>query len=92
MPAPIDAYVWTTPNGYKALLLVEELGLPYTARWANIGKGDQHKPEDAGLDPRREGEASIRAARARPRCGSRSGGTCAGPRSASSCARRPGRG
>ena len=47
----IDAYVWTTPNGYKALLLLEELELPYTARWVNIMKGEQHAPEFLAINP-----------------------------------------
>lgn len=47
----IDAYVWTTPNGYKALLLLEELGVPYTSRWVNILKGEQHTPEFLAINP-----------------------------------------
>jgi len=47
----IDAYVWTTPNGYKALLLLEELGLPYTPYWVNIMKGEQHRPEFLAINP-----------------------------------------
>jgi GST-like protein len=51
MAIPIDAYVWTTPNGYKALLLLEELGVPYTVHWVNIGKGEQHGPEYLAINP-----------------------------------------
>jgi GST-like protein len=47
----IDAYVWTTPNGYKALLLLEELGLLYTPYWVNIMKGEQHRPEYLAINP-----------------------------------------
>jgi GST-like protein len=47
----IDAYVWTTPNGYKALILLEEMGLPYTPRWVNIMKGEQHAPEFLAINP-----------------------------------------
>jgi GST-like protein len=47
----IDAYVWNTPNGYKALVLLEELGVPYTPRWVNILKGEQHAPEFLAINP-----------------------------------------
>jgi len=48
---PIDAYVWTTPNGFKALILLEELGLPYTPHWIDITKGDQKSPEFTAINP-----------------------------------------
>lgn len=51
MTDPIDAYVWSTPNGYKALLLLEELGLPYTIHWVNLFKGEQHAPEYLAINP-----------------------------------------
>ncbi|MFO0685292.1 MAG: glutathione binding-like protein [Sandaracinus sp.] len=47
----IDAYVWTTPNGFKALIGLEELGLPYEARWIDIGKGQQSSPEYGRVNP-----------------------------------------
>ena len=47
----IDAYVWTTPNGQKLLIALEELGLPYTPHWIDITKGDQQKPEYLELNP-----------------------------------------
>lgn len=47
----IDAYVWTTPNGFKALIGLEELALPYTAHWIDITKGDQTKPEYLAINP-----------------------------------------
>lgn len=47
----IDAYVWTTPNGFKALIGLEELGVPYTAHWIDITKGDQTKPEYLAINP-----------------------------------------
>jgi GST-like protein len=47
----IDAYVWTTPNGYKALIALEEMGVPYTPHWVNIGKGEQLKPEYLAINP-----------------------------------------
>ncbi|HWN80869.1 MAG TPA: glutathione S-transferase family protein, partial [Candidatus Udaeobacter sp.] len=47
----IDAYVYTTPNGFKALIGLEELALPYTARWVDITKGEQHRPEYLAINP-----------------------------------------
>lgn len=47
----IDAYVYTTPNGFKALIALEELGLPYTRRWIDITKGQQTSPEYLAINP-----------------------------------------
>ena len=41
----IDFYTWTTPNGRKVSILLEELGLDYTVHSINIGAGDQKTPE-----------------------------------------------
>jgi GST-like protein len=55
MPAsqskPIDLYFWNTPNGYKISIMLEELGVPYTTRFVDIGKGDQFKPEFLKISP-----------------------------------------
>ncbi|HYQ29113.1 MAG TPA: hypothetical protein VER04_17905 [Polyangiaceae bacterium] len=37
----IDLHYWTTPNGHKITIYLEELGLPYRIVPVNIGKGDQ---------------------------------------------------
>ena len=47
----IDLYTWTTPNGRKIHIMLEETGLPYTAHPINIGKGDQFKPEFLKISP-----------------------------------------
>lgn len=47
----LDLYTWTTPNGVKPLILLEELGLPYQTHWINIGKGDQQTPEFLKINP-----------------------------------------
>lgn len=47
----IDAYVWTTPNGFKALIALEEFGLPYRTHWVNITKGEQTRPEYLAINP-----------------------------------------
>jgi GSH-dependent disulfide-bond oxidoreductase len=47
----IDAYVWTTPNGFKALIALEELRLPYQVKWIDITKGAQMTPEYLAVNP-----------------------------------------
>jgi len=47
----IDLYTWTTPNGRKVSILLEELGLPYEAHAIDIGKDDQFKPEFLKISP-----------------------------------------
>lgn len=37
----IDLYFWSTPNGMKPLILLEETGLEHTIRPVNISKGEQ---------------------------------------------------
>lgn len=47
----IDLYTWTTPNGRKVSIMLEELGLPYRTHAINIGKGDQFKPDYVKINP-----------------------------------------
>ncbi len=47
----IDLYTWTTPNGRKASIMLEEIGLPYTAHSIDIGKDEQFKPEFLKISP-----------------------------------------
>ncbi len=47
----IDLYYWTTPNGHKLTVFLEETGMPYTIHPVNIGKGDQFKPEFLKISP-----------------------------------------
>ena len=47
----IDLYYWTTPNGHKITLFLEEAGLPYRIVPVNIGRGDQFKPEFLRIAP-----------------------------------------
>ena len=47
----IDLYTWSTPNGRKVSIMLEECALPYVARPIDIGKGDQFKPEFVAIDP-----------------------------------------
>jgi len=47
----IDLYYWTTPNGHKITIFLEEAGLEYRILPVDIGKGDQFKPEFLQLAP-----------------------------------------
>ncbi len=47
----IDLHYWTTPNGHKITMFLEEAGLPYKIFPVNIGKGDQFKPEFLAISP-----------------------------------------
>src|SRR5689334_19479175 len=47
----IDLYTWTTPNGRKVSIMLEEVGLPYKVHAINIGKNDQFTPEFIGINP-----------------------------------------
>ncbi|MBD2363001.1 glutathione S-transferase N-terminal domain-containing protein [Anabaena minutissima FACHB-250] len=47
----IDLYYWTTPNGHKITVFLEEVGLPYNIIPVNIGAGDQFKPEFLNISP-----------------------------------------
>ena len=47
----IDLYFWTTPNGYKPLLFLEEAGVPYNIVPVNISKGEQFAPEFLKVSP-----------------------------------------
>src|SRR5207248_4665317 len=38
--AMIHLYYWTTPNGHKVTMYLEEADLEYTIKPVNIGKGD----------------------------------------------------
>jgi GST-like protein len=57
----IDAYVWTTPNGYKALIALEELAVPYTPHWIDITKGEQKSPEFLAINPNHKIPALVDA-------------------------------
>ena len=47
----IDLYTWTTPNGRKVSIMLEELALPYRTHAINIGKGDQFKADYVKINP-----------------------------------------
>lgn len=47
----IDLYTWTTPNGRKVSIMLEECGLAYRAHKVNIGQGEQFKPAFLAISP-----------------------------------------
>jgi GST-like protein len=47
----IDLHYWTTPNGHKITIFLEETALPYKIIPVNIGKGDQFKADFLSLSP-----------------------------------------
>jgi len=47
----IDLHYWTTPNGHKITIFLEETGLPYRITPVNIGKGEQFNPEFLAISP-----------------------------------------
>lgn len=47
----IDLYYWTTPNGHKITMFLEEAGLDYRIHPINIGKGDQFQPDFLKISP-----------------------------------------
>jgi GST-like protein len=50
-PAMIDLYYWSTPNGHKITMFLEDTGLAYKVFPVNIGKGEQFTPEFLAIAP-----------------------------------------
>ena len=47
----IDLYTWTTPNGRKVSIALEEFGLDYQAHAIDIGKDEQFEPSFLAIAP-----------------------------------------
>ena len=47
----IDLYTWATPNGRKASVMLEEVGLDYEEHAINISKGEQFQPDFLKISP-----------------------------------------
>ncbi|MCO4319855.1 glutathione S-transferase N-terminal domain-containing protein [Phyllobacterium sp. 21LDTY02-6] len=56
---PIELYYWPTPNGWKISIMLEELGVPYTLKLVNIGKGEQFEPSFLKIAPNNRMPAII---------------------------------
>lgn len=48
---PIELYYWPTPNGWKITIALEEMGLPYSVTFVDIGKGEQFAPDFLKIAP-----------------------------------------
>ncbi|MEL6335275.1 MAG: glutathione S-transferase N-terminal domain-containing protein [Pseudomonadota bacterium] len=46
-----DLYTWSTPNGRKVSIMLEELGVPYDAHAIDIGQNMQFDPEFLTISP-----------------------------------------
>ena len=47
----IDFYTWSTPNGRKVSILLEEIGVPYETHAIDITKDEQFAPEFLAISP-----------------------------------------
>ncbi len=47
----IELHYWTTPNGHKVTMFLEEAGVPYRIHPVNIGKGEQFQPDFLKIAP-----------------------------------------
>ncbi|MEO1091316.1 MAG: glutathione S-transferase N-terminal domain-containing protein [Pseudomonadota bacterium] len=47
----LELYYWTTPNGHKITMFLEEAGLDYEIRTIDIGRGDQFDPGFLQISP-----------------------------------------
>ena len=56
----IDLHYWTTPNGHKITLFLEETGTTYRVLPVNIGKGEQFEPEFLAIVPNNRLPAAVR--------------------------------
>ncbi|UGQ45152.1 glutathione S-transferase family protein [Massilia endophytica] len=55
----ITLHTWTTPNGRKPVIMLEELGWPYRIVPVNLHKDEQFKPEFLALSPNNKIPAMV---------------------------------
>ena len=55
----IQLYTWSTPNGKKVSIMLEEVALPYEVYPVELGKGDQFKPGFRAINPNNKIPAII---------------------------------
>ena len=48
---PIDVHTWSTPNGWKIPIMLEECGLPYRIVPVDIAKNEQFAPDFLAISP-----------------------------------------
>jgi GSH-dependent disulfide-bond oxidoreductase len=59
MPAPVEVFLWATPNSWKITIALEEMSLPYAVRPVAIGKGEQFRPDFLAIAPNNRVPAII---------------------------------
>ena len=47
----IELYTWSTPNGLKVSIMLEEVGLPYRVHPIDLGKDEQFQPSFLKISP-----------------------------------------
>jgi GST-like protein len=47
----LQLYTFATPNGWKASIMLEELGLPYEVKLVHLGHGEQKQPAFLAINP-----------------------------------------
>jgi GST-like protein len=55
----IDLYTWTTPNGRKISIMLEETGVPYRVIPVNLGKEEQFSAEFTAINPNQKIPAIV---------------------------------
>ena len=55
----IELYYYTSPHARKALMMLEEVELPYDVRWTDISAGDQHAESYGAINPNRKIPALV---------------------------------
>ena len=55
----IYLYTYETPNGQKASIMLEEVGLPYAVRAVNLMKGEQRDPDFLRISPNNKVPAIV---------------------------------
>jgi glutathione S-transferase len=55
----IDLYTYETPNGQKASIMLEEVGLSYAVRTVNLMKGEQRDPDFLRISPNNKVPAIV---------------------------------
>jgi GST-like protein len=55
----IELYYWTTPNGHKVTIFLEEAGVPYKLVPVNISKGEQFAPDFLRISPNNRMPAKV---------------------------------
>jgi GST-like protein len=55
----IDLYTWTTPNGRKISVMLEETGLPYKVIAVNLTKNEQFSAEFTAINPNQKIPAIV---------------------------------